>query len=55
MRAAVAGILLETVQAASLCAVLTEEAVEVLVAATLPRAMRVREVGAYADASSSAL
>ena len=48
MRDTVARLLLETSQAASLWEVLAEEAVEVLVAATLPGSMRVREVAAYA-------
>ena len=48
MRDTVAGPLLETSQAASLWKVLAEQAVEVLVAATLPGSMRVREVAAYA-------
>ena len=48
MRDTVARLLLETSQAASLWKVLAEQAVEVLVAATLPGSMRVREVAAYA-------
>ena len=48
MRDAVAGLLWHAGQAASFWEVLAEQAVEVLVTATLPRAMRIREVAAHA-------